>query len=102
MTSAFCQGLCESIGILRVGSAKVRDGTFDDVFAANSREARSDVRDESLFLRVGHQAVEISGLNEVVVIAMTLGRMISGEPGDFNWRPSGSLVCCGPPKLLGS
>src|ERR1019366_8995661 len=74
------------IAILRIGLAGVRDRSFDDVFAADLREACRDVRDQSLLLLVAHQPVEVSGLNEVVVVAMMHRRVISGEPGDFDWR----------------
>jgi hypothetical protein len=74
------------VAILRIGFAEVPDRTFDDIFAANLREARSNVRDQSLLRCFAHQPVEIAGLSEVVAVAMMYGRMISGESRDLNRR----------------
>src|SRR5271167_2910448 len=82
-----CHRTRDLIAILGIGFAEVPDRTFDDIFAAHLRQAGCDVRDQSLLLLIAHQPVEISGLNEVIVVAMVHKCMIFGEPRDLDRRP---------------
>jgi hypothetical protein len=44
---------------------------------ADSRQTRGDIAYEPYFLGFTHQSIELSGLHEIIVVAMQLRRVIS-------------------------
>src|SRR5579862_8035871 len=48
---------------------------------------RCDIGNQSLLLGLSHQPIKISGLYEIVVLRVTIGRVVPREPVDLHRRP---------------
>ncbi len=73
----------------------MRDRTFDDIVLADLRQMHRNVRDQMhrnvrdqvFLLGFAHETVEVTGLNEVIILGVMLRRVIPGRSTHLYRRP---------------
>lgn len=83
--SALCfgDGFLQSPAELSIGRSKVLDASFQHVFASHLRQGACEVCNESLLFSNVHQPEQGTGLNEIVILFVTRGRVHTYAP--FDW-----------------
>ena len=90
------------IAIVPVRIAEMRDRTLDDIVLADLREMHRNVRDQVFLLGFAHETVEVTGLNEVIILGVMPRRVIPGRSTHLYRCPQLLAGLTGPPKLFGS